>query len=73
MITDTQQRLGPVHAANAIGLQVAAAAVGVGWLPGLAGVLAKHRGLEVIPLFLLVVTIVMFALFEAVSRVSVEG
>src|SRR5438270_785786 len=49
MITRTQERLGPIHAPNAIGLQVAAAAVGVGVLPGLAGVLANRWGLEIIP------------------------
>ena len=41
MITSTQERLGPVHAPNAIGLQVAAAGLGVGILPGMMGVLAK--------------------------------
>jgi len=55
MITRTQEQLGPVHAPNAIGLQVAAAAAGVGVLPGLAGVLADRWGLEVIPAFLLAV------------------
>jgi fucose permease len=68
MVTSTQERLGPVHAPNAIGLQVAAAALGVGVLPGMAGVLAKHLGLEVIPQFLLAVTVVMIALFEAIHR-----
>jgi fucose permease len=64
MITDTRERLGPVHAPNAIGFQVAAAAAGAGLLPGVAGVLAKHLGLEVIPPFLLAMTATMFILFE---------
>jgi fucose permease len=68
MVTSTQERLGPVHAPNAIGLQVAAAALGVGVLPGLAGVLAKRLGLEVIPQFLLAVTLMMIVLFEAIHR-----
>jgi fucose permease len=68
MISGTQERLGPIHAPNAIGLQVAAAAVGVGILPGLAGVLAKNLGLEIIPLFLLVVTAAMMVLIEAIHR-----
>jgi fucose permease len=68
MISDTQERLGPVHAPNAIGLQVAAAAIGGGALPGLAGVLAKNLGLEVIPPFLLAVTLTMILLIEAIHR-----
>src|SRR3712207_5699499 len=52
MITYTQERLGPVHAPNAIGLQVGAAGAGVGILPGLAGVLAGRLGLGTGSLFL---------------------
>jgi fucose permease len=66
MITGTQERLGPVHAQNAIGFQVGAAALGVGILPGLAGVLAKNRGLEIIPPFLLAVTALIIVLFETI-------
>lgn len=68
MITGTQERLGPLHAQNAIGFQVGAAALGVGILPGLAGVLAKNRGLEIIPPFLLAVTILIIVLFETIHR-----
>jgi fucose permease len=68
MITGTQERLGPVHAPNAIGFQVAAAAAGVGILPGLAGVLATNVGLEIIPWFLLAVTVLMIILYEAIHR-----
>jgi fucose permease len=68
MITHTQERLGPIHAPNAIGLQVAAAGIGVGVLPGLAGVLAKTYGLEVIPGFLFGVTVLMYGLYEAIHK-----
>lgn len=73
MITRTGERLGPVHAPNAIGFQVAAAGVGAGVLPGLAGVLATHRGLEVVPVFLLVATALMAVLFEAIERARGAG
>jgi fucose permease len=53
MVTNTQERLGPSHAPNAIGFQVAAASIGAGGLPGLAGLLADNFGLEVVPPFLL--------------------
>jgi fucose permease len=72
MITTTQDRLGPLHAPNAIGLQVGAAALGVGVLPGLGGILAEHRGLETVPPFLLALTAVMFVLHEATHHQRVE-
>lgn len=68
MITGTQERLGPVHAPNAIGLQIAAAGLGVGILPGLTGVLAKQHGLEIVPWLLLGLTGVMVVLYEAIQN-----
>jgi fucose permease len=75
MITSTQERLGPVHAPNAIGLQIAAAGLGVGILPGLTGVLAKKHGLEVVPWLLLGLTAVMVVLYEAIrsQRTGVQS
>jgi fucose permease len=72
MITGTQQRLGPVHAPNAIGLQIAAAGLGVGILPGLTGVLAKQHGLEMVPWLLLGMTAVMVLLYEAIQSQRTE-
>jgi fucose permease len=66
MITSTQDRLGPHHAPNAIGFEVAAASFGAGVLPGLAGVLAKNMSLEIVPPFLLVFGIVMTVFYEAI-------
>jgi fucose permease len=65
LITRTQEQLGSVHAPNAIGLQVGAAGLGVGLVPGLGGVLAQRLGLEIVPLYLLGLTIVLFVLYEA--------
>jgi fucose permease len=67
MITNTQERLGPVHAPNAIGLQVGAAGLGVGLLPGLGGVLAERYGLEIVPAFLLGLMVVLFLLHEVAN------
>lgn len=72
MITSTQERLGPVHAPNAIGLQVAAAGLGVGILPGLTGVLAKRHGLEVVPWLLLGLTGMLVVLVEALQSRRAE-
>jgi fucose permease len=68
LITSTQERLGPQHAPNAIGFQVAAASIGAGLLPGLAGKLAVDHGLEIVPLFLLVMTAVAMVLYIASTR-----
>lgn len=68
LITNTQEHLGPDHGPNAIGFQVGAASIGVGILPGLAGVLANRAGLEIIPPFLLVMFIVMAVLYEISLR-----
>jgi fucose permease len=75
LITSTQERLGPQHAPNAIGFQVAAASIGGGVLPGLAGILATSQGLEIVPLFLLVLTTIAVALYIASTRpaMSVEA
>ncbi len=68
MTVSTQERLGSEHAPHAIGYQVAAASIGFGILPGVAGYLAKREGLESIPLFSLVLAIAMMVLFELVLR-----
>jgi fucose permease len=64
MITSTQDRLGTVHAPNAIGFQVAAATAGVAFVPGVAGVLANRVALESVPPFFLVLTVIMYGLYE---------
>ncbi len=58
------------NAPNAIGFQVAAAGIGAGTLPSLAGLLAKTFGLEILPGFLLAATVLMFVLFEAIQRLG---
>lgn len=64
LVTNTQDVLGPKHGANAIGFQVAAAGIGLGVLPGLAGVMAASTSLEIVPPFLLVVGLLMAVLYE---------
>ncbi len=71
LTSDAPRRVGPAHAPNAIGFQVAAASLGIGLLPGLAGVLAENLGLEVIGPFLFVVSSAAFLLHEASLRRSV--
>ncbi len=66
MIAETPRRVGIRHAANSIGVQIGAAGIGVGVLPGLGGVLAKNIGLEVIGPFLVVVALANFMLHEII-------
>jgi len=54
LMSGTQARVGATHAANTIGLQMAATGVGMALIPGVMGVLARRISLEVIPVFLLV-------------------
>lgn len=67
-ISNTPKQLGSTHAANAIGLQVAAASLGLAALPGLGGVLAENLGLESIGPFLVVLAVIMVLLHESTVR-----
>ncbi len=68
LIAETPARVGEAHAANAVGVQIAAASLGWAALPAAAGVLADTRGLEVIPLFLTASALVVAALHEVLLR-----
>lgn len=60
--------VGEEHASNAIGYVVGAAGVGIAILPSTAGILAEQFSLEAIPPFILLQTIVLIGLFEALLR-----
>jgi len=64
----TSDRVGDEHAGHAIGLQVAAASLGGGALPGGIGLVARHTGLEVLGPFLFVTALVTLALYHVVER-----
>jgi fucose permease len=64
LISATPGYLGPQHANNGVGFQVAVASLGGALLPSLIGVLARARGLEVLGPFLFVAALIMTALFE---------
>lgn len=71
-ISNAQERLGPQHAPNAIGFYVGAASLGIGILPGLAGVFANSMGLTVIPLMVLILAVVMTVLYEVDEQLAVK-
>ena len=52
LVSSTTSRVGFRHQSNTIGMQIAAAGLGVAVVPSIAGVLARIFGLEVIPLYL---------------------
>jgi fucose permease len=57
LIATTPDRVGAAYATHAIGFQVAAFYLGSAILPGAAGLLARHLGLDVLGPFLLVTAI----------------
>jgi len=68
LILQTKERVGPGHAANAIGFQVGCAGLGGAALSGMGGVFAEHVGPESISLFIFVGTLLMLALYEFMIR-----
>jgi fucose permease len=70
LISRTPERASPAHAANIIGFQVAAASVGIALVPGIAGVLAENLGLEIIGPFLVIATVLLLLLHEAIVRLA---
>ena len=70
LVSSTTSRVGFRHQANTIGIQMSAASFGIMIVPSLAGVLAKICGLEVIPLYLLVVLILMLLVFVCLDLLT---
>ena len=68
LIAETPARVGERHAPHAIGFQISAATLGAGALPALAGLLARHAGLESLGPFLLAVTLLLLLLHERGAR-----
>ena len=68
LIAETPGRVGEPHAAHAIGFQISAATLGAGVLPALAGLLARHAGLESLGPFLLGTTVLLLLLHERGAR-----
>jgi fucose permease len=61
LVGATPQRVGAAHTANAVGLQVAAAAIGQAGLPALVGVAAARTSLELVPAAALAFALALFA------------
>jgi fucose permease len=68
LVSGTSARVGERHAANTIGMQIAAAGLGAAVVPSLAGVLAQNFSLEAIPVYLVGVFLVLTVIYLATSR-----
>ena len=68
LVSGTRARVGEHHAANTIGMQIAAAGFGGAVIPSLAGVLAQNFSLEAIPVYLVAIYVLQIALYAIVSR-----
>ncbi|MBP8303331.1 MAG: MFS transporter [Phycisphaerae bacterium] len=68
MMSGTSARVGDNHAANTIGMQMAATGFGAAIIPSLMGVLARRISLEIIPVCLLVVYAVLLGLYVLAVR-----
>jgi fucose permease len=73
LVSGTRARVGEQHAANTIGMQIAAAGLGGAVVPSLAGVLAQNLSLEAIPVYLVGVFGVLITIYLIVSRPGNEA
>jgi MFS family permease len=72
MIATTPERLGAAHTANAIGFQIAAAALGQSLLPSLVGTIVTNFGLESITPALFVAALLLLAMYEMLMVKSLK-
>lgn len=70
LVSLTPARVGVEHADSAIGFQIASAGLGGAVLTGLAGLLARDFGLEVIGLVIALSTLLLLLLYEALMHVG---
>jgi len=68
LIAATPQRLGARHGANAIGVQIASAAIGLTLAPTLVGVLGERYGATAIPWGLVMLAALLLLAFGALAR-----
>jgi fucose permease len=73
LIATTPSRLGVMHTANGVGLQIAAAVLGASLLPAWLGMLAHRLGLEVIGPGLFVVALLLLTLYEVLIVQSAKN
>lgn len=70
LVATTPLRLGGAHTANAVGFQVAAAALGQSLLPTTFGIAAAARGIHVLPYLILGSTLALLVAYELLAAVA---
>jgi fucose permease len=70
LVAMTPARVGTVHAANAVGFQIASAAVGLSLLPGAIGLAATTWGIEAIGRLCVLFSLVLAGFCESSVRMS---
>lgn len=70
LVATTPARLGPQHAANAVGFQIAASAIGLSVLPGLVGVAADSLGMEAIARLYVIQALLLVAVYRLLNRAA---
>ena len=70
LVATTPARLGPRHAANAVGFQIAASAVGLSVLPGLVGVAADTFGVEAIARLTAALAFLLVIVYRMLDRAA---
>jgi fucose permease len=73
LIATTPARLGPRHTANAVGLQISIAAVGLAALPAVCGLIAQYSGLEFIPMLLTACWAVLMMAYLTLQRLGMAN
>ena len=68
LISLTPARMGPAHAANTVGFQIAAAMLGGAALVSGFGVIAEQFGVDTLGPYLLIVAILLTIVFEILER-----
>jgi fucose permease len=70
LVATTPARLGPAHATNAVGFQIAAAALGLSVVPGLVGVIADRVGVEIIATLFVVLALLLAGVYRLLDAVA---
>jgi fucose permease len=70
LVSSTSDRVGVRYAANTIGIQLSAAAIGGALIPSLAGTLAQRISLETIPVLLSVSLFGLLILYLLSTRIK---
>ncbi len=70
LVATTPARLGAAHTANAVGVQIAAAALGLSLVPALVGVIADAAGVDMIATLLVALSLLLAVVHRLLDRLA---